>query len=388
MNKIVRVLLAAMFVAAFAFVVVGCGDKAEEKAQAPAEQAAVEAPAAEAPVAEAPTPEGTFKAGFVYVSPIGDAGYSYAHDQGRLVLDKLDGVETSFAENVAEGPDSERVIRNMARKGFNVIFATSFGFMDPMIKVAGEFPDVKFMHCSGFKTADNANNYFGRMYQARYLTGIVAGSMTKSNEIGYVAAMQIPEVIRGINAFTLGVRAVNPEAKVRVVWTNTWYDPVLEKDAAVSLLDAGCDIIAQHQDSPGPQEAAEERGAYSIGYNTDMAAFAPKAHLTAAVWNWAPLYLETVEQIKAGTWKGNQSLWEGMDKGIVDIAPFGPMVPEEVKALVAEKKAELQKGNDFVFVGPIKNQAGEIVVAEGATPTDGELLGMKYFVEGVVGSID
>lgn len=381
MKKVWKVLLAVLLLAACTGVLVGCGEKAEEKkAEAPAEQA----PAAVEQAAEAKS----IKAGFVYVSPIGDAGYSYAHDKGRLAIDKLDWVETSFAENVAEGPDSERVIRNMARKGYDVIFATSFGFMDPMIKVASEFPDLKFMHCSGFKTAENASNYFGRMYQARYLTGLVAGSMTSSKQIGYVAAMQIPEVIRGINAFTLGVRAVNPEAQVRVVWTNTWYDPVLEKDAAISLLDAGCDIIAQHQDSPGPQEAAEERGAYSIGYNSDMATFAPKAHLTAAVWNWGPLYTETVEQIRDGNWKGGQSLWYGMEHGTVDIAPFGAMVTEEIKAVVAEKKAELVKGNDIVFVGPIKNQAGEIVVPEGTTPTDGELLGMKYFVEGVVGSID
>ncbi|MGE4291604.1 MAG: BMP family ABC transporter substrate-binding protein [Desulfovibrio sp.] len=387
MNKVWKVLLTALMLAVFACVLAGCGEKAEEKkAEAPAEQAPAAEPA-QAP-AEAVAPVKTVKAGFVYVSPIGDAGYSYAHDLGRQYIDKLDWVETAFAENVAEGPDSERVIRNMARKGFDVIFATSFGFMDPMIKVASEFPDVKFMHCSGFKTAENASNYFGRIYQARYLTGLVAGSMTKSNQIGYVAAMQIPEVIRGINAFTLGVRAVNPEAQVRVVWTNTWYDPVLEKDAAISLLDAGCDVITQHQDSPGPQEAAEERGAYSVGYNSDMAAFAPKAHLTAAIWNWGPLYMETVEQIRDGIWKGGQSLWYGMEHGTVDIAPFGPMVPEDVKALVAEKKAELVKGNDFVFRGPIKNQAGEVVVAEGETPSDGDLLGMKYFVEGVVGSID
>ncbi|WP_081650538.1 BMP family ABC transporter substrate-binding protein [Paucidesulfovibrio longus] len=390
MMKVWKVLLAVLMVAVFAGALAGCGEKAEEKkAEAPAEQAAVaeQAPATEQAPAAAEQAK-TVKAGFVYVSPIGDAGYSYAQDQGRLYIDKLDWVETAFAENVAEGPDSERVIRNMARKGFDVIFATSFGFMDPMMKVASEFPDVKFMHCSGFKTAPNASNYFGRMYQARYLTGLVAGSMTTSNEIGYVAAMQIPEVIRGINAFTLGVRAVNPQAQVRVVWTNTWYDPVLEKDAAISLLDAGCDVITQHQDSPGPQEAAEERGAYCVGYNSDMAAFAPKAHLTAAIWNWGPLYQEVVEQIRDGKWHGGESLWYGMERGIVDIAPFGPMVPEDVKALVAEKKAELQKGNDIVFRGPIKNQAGEVVVADGATPTDGELLGMKYFVEGVVGSID
>lgn len=349
--------------------------KAEEK---PAEKAEAAAPA------EAKT----IKAGFVYVSPIGDAGYSYAHDQGRKAVQEMDGVETSYVESVMEGADSERVIRNMANDGFDIIFATSFGYMDPMKRVAKEFPDTAFMHCSGFKTADNMSNYFGRMYQARYLTGLVAGSMTKSNEIGYVAAFPIPEVIRGINAFTLGVQEVNPDAQVRVVWTKTWYDPALEKDAAVALLDKGCDVIAQHQDSPGPQEAAQERGAYSVGYNSDMSTFAPKAHLTAAIWNWAPLYEEAVQQVKDGTWKGNQPLWEGMEKGVVDIAPLGEMVPEDVKKLVEEKKAELAGGKDIVFVGPIKNQKGEVVIEEGKQADDGQLLGMNYFIEGVVGNTE
>lgn len=384
MQKMWKFLVTVLMLAAFAGVLAGCGgDKAEEATpEASKEQAAAEEQAAPAEEAE------PLKVGFVYVSPIGDAGYSYSHDLGRQVVDQMEGVETTAAENVAEGPDSERVIRNMARKGFDLIFATSFGFMDPMIKVAGEYPDVNFMHCSGFKTADNASNYFGRMYQARYLTGLVAGSMTSSNEIGYVAAMQIPEVIRGINAFTLGVRKANPDAVVRVVWTNTWYDPVLEKDAAISLLDAGCDVIAQHQDSPGPQEAAEERGVYSVGYNSDMASFAPKAHLTAAIWNWGPFYKETVEQVRDGSWQGGESHWMGMEKDIVEIAPFGEMVPEDVRTMVEAQKAELVAGNDFVFQGPIKGQDGEIVIAEGETPSDAELLGMKFFVEGVVGSID
>ena len=219
------------------------------------------------------------KVGFVYVSPIGDAGWSYAHDVGRQAVEAMDGVTTAYVESVPEGPDSERVMQNMARKDFKVIFATSFGYMDSMLKVAKRFPDVIFMHCSGFKLAPNMGNYFGRIYQARYLSGMVAGDMTKSNILGYVAAFPIPEVIRGINAFTLGAQAVNPEVQVRVVWTKTWYDPATEKEAAKSLLDVGADVIAQHQDSPGPQEAAQERGAYSIGYNSDMSAFAPKAPL-------------------------------------------------------------------------------------------------------------
>ncbi|WP_419176424.1 BMP family ABC transporter substrate-binding protein [Desulfosediminicola sp.] len=323
--------------------------------------------------------------GFVYVSPIGDAGWSYAHDVGRQEIDKMDGVKTSYVESVAEGPDSERVILNMARRGYDLIFATSFGYMDPMLKVARQFPDTTFMHCSGFKSADNMGNYFGRMYQARYLSGIVAGSMTKSNTIGYVAAFPIPEVIRGINAFALGVQSVNPDATVRVVWSKTWYDPATEKEAAKSLLDFGADVIAQHQDSPGPQEAAQESGAYSIGYNTDMSAFAPKAHLTAPVWNWGPYYKGVVKAVQDGTWK-SESVWPGMEEGLVDLAPFGPMVPQDLQDKVNAVKDEIVAGSKTIFTGPIKDQQGNVKIAEGVTATDEELLGMTWFVEGVIGT--
>ncbi|MBI9110510.1 BMP family ABC transporter substrate-binding protein [Maridesulfovibrio ferrireducens] len=328
------------------------------------------------------------KVGFVYISPVADAGYSYAQDQGRLAIDKLPYVESSFVESVAEGTDSERVVLNFARKGYDVIFGTSFGYMDPMVKVSKKFPNVAFMHCSGFKTTPNMTNYFGRMYQARYLTGMVAGMMSKSNIIGYVAAFPIPEVIRGINAFTLGARAVNPKATVRVVWTKTWYDPALEKDAAISLLDMGADVITQHQDSPGPQEAAQERGKYSIGYNSDMARLAPKSHLTAAVWNWAPLFTNVVEQVRDGVWQGNESLWWGMDQGVVDIAPFGSMVPQNVQDKVNAAKAEIVAGNNAIFVGPLKNQAGKVIIPAGQTLDDPKLLGMSWFVEGVVGNTE
>ena len=325
--------------------------------------------------------------GFIYVSPIGDAGWSYAHDVGRQVIDKMDGVKTSYVEAVAEGPDSERVMLNMARKGYDIVFATSFGYMDPMLKVAKQFPKTTFMHCSGFKMADNMGNYFGRMYQARYLSGIVAGGMTKSNTIGYVAAFPIPEVIRGINAFTLGVQSVNPDATVRVVWTKTWYDPATEKEAAKSLLDVGADVIAQHQDSPGPQEAAQEKGVYSVGYNTDMSSFAPKAHLTAPIWNWGPYYVKVVESVKNGTWKA-ESVWPGLAEGIVDLAPFGPMVPKELQEKALAAKADITSGKLKVFTGPVKDQKGEVKIADDVVPEDGELLGMTWFVEGVVGTTE
>ena len=326
------------------------------------------------------------KIGFVYVSPVGDAGWSFAHDQARLELAKMPGITTFYAENVAEGPDAERVILNMARKGYDIIFTTSFGFMDPTLNVAKQFPNIVFMHCSGYKTAPNMGNYFGRIYQARYLTGMTAGYMTKSNVIGYVAAFPIPEVIRGINAFTLGVRSVNPKAEVRVVWTKTWYDPVTEKEAAKSLLDLGADVIAQHQDSPGPQEAAQEKGVYSIGYNTDMAKLAPKSHLCAAVWNWTPFYKDVVAKVRAGAWKGDSSVWPGIETGIVDISPFGAMVPQNVRDAVLARKAEIVKGDYVVFKGPVNDQAGKNRVPAGVTPADQDLLSMDWFVEGVVGS--
>lgn len=330
---------------------------------------------------------GELKVGFVYTSPVGDAGYSWAQDQGRKAIEKLPGVKTEFVESVKEGADAERVIENMARSGDQLIFATSFGFMDPTLKVAKDYPNVKFMHCSGFKTAENMDNYFGRMYQARYLTGMVAGLMTKSNIIGYVAAFPIPEVIRGVNAFTLGARSVNPKAQVRVVWTKTWFDPALEKDAAISLLDVGADVITQHQDSAGPMEAAAQRGKYCIGYNSDMSKYAPKSHLTAAVWNWAPMYEAIVKEVRDGSWKGGRALWWGMDKGVVDIAPFGPMVPKDVQDKVNAQKELFKKGEDKVFAGPIKDQAGQVKIPAGAQAADKDLLGMTWFVEGVVGSI-
>lgn len=325
------------------------------------------------------------KVGLVYIGHIGDAGWTYAHEQGRLAIADMPGVTTSYVEAVAEGADSERVILNMARKGYGLIFTTSFGYMDPTLKVAKRFPGVTFMHCSGFKSSKNVGNYFGRMYQARYLSGMVAGAMTTSNKIGYVAAFPIPEVIRGINAFTLGALAVNPKAQVNVVWTKTWYDPATEKEGGKSLLETGCDVITQHQDTPGAQEAAQEAGKYSIGYNSDMARFAPKAHLTAPVWNWGPFYKTMVEAVQNGTWKTG-SYWPGLESGIVDLAPFGPMVPKTVQDTVLAKKQEIASGAFKVFAGPIKDQSGTIKIPAGSAASDGELLGMDWFVQGVQGS--
>ncbi|MCG8530965.1 MAG: BMP family ABC transporter substrate-binding protein [Desulfovibrionales bacterium] len=325
------------------------------------------------------------KVGFVYVSPIGDAGYSYAHDMGRQAIEKMEGVTTSYVESVPEGADSTRVVNNMARKGYDVIFGTSFGYMDPMLKVAKKFPNTTFMHCSGYKTAPNMSAYFGRIYQARYLAGLVAGSMTKSDVIGYVAAFPIPEVKRGINAFTLGVRAVNPNATVHVVWTKTWYDPATEKEAAKSLIDIGSDVIAQHQDSPGPQEAAQEAGVFSVGYNSDMSQFAPKAHLTSVIWDWGAFYPVVIDKIKKGEWKADHYWW-GLSEGVVNLAPYGDMVPESIRTMVEARKAEIKNGSFKVFTGPIKDQSGTLRVAAGEAASDEVLLGMDWFVAGVAGS--
>lgn len=329
--------------------------------------------------------DSSMNVGFVYVSPIGDAGWSYAHDQGRLTIDAMEGVTTSFVEAVTEGPDSERVMLNMARKGYNLIFATSYGYMDPMLKVAKQFPKTLFMHCSGFKTANNMGNYFGRMYQARYLSGMVAGAMTKTNTLGYVAAFPIPEVIRGINAFALGAQSTNPNVNVRVVWTKTWYDPATEKEAAKSLLDVGADVIAQHQDSPSSQEAAQERGVYSVGYNSDMSKFAPKSHLCAPIWNWGPFYREIVEKVRKGE-RVNKAYWYGLEHGIVDLSPMGKMVPQDVQKLVLSEKSDIASGKTKVFVGPIKDQDGKLRIDEGQSASDQELLGMTWFVQGIVGT--
>jgi len=331
--------------------------------------------------------EKKIKTGFIYVGPVGDAGWTYAHDQGRKEMEALPFVEPStFIESVPEGAESARVITGLVRKGHNLIFTTSFGYMDATLEVAKRNKDVVFMHCSGYKTADNVGNYFGRMYEPRYLSGIVAGKMTKSNIIGYVAAFPIPEVIRGINAFTLGVRSVNPKAQVRVVWTQTWFDPGIERDAADSLLDVGADVLAMHQDAPATLQAAEARGAFVVGYNSDMREFAPNAFLTAPVWNWGPLYAQVAQQVKDGTWK-SESIWWGMKEDLVRLAPISDKVPAEVKALVEAKAAAIKKGELHPFAGPVFTQDGQLEIAAGAIPEDGYLLGMSYFVEGVQGTI-
>lgn len=355
-----------------------------QPAAAPAEQPA-DAAEAEAPAAEEAAGE-PFKVAFVYVAPIGDLGWTWAHDQGRLGLEEEfgDKVETAYIENVPEGPEAERVIRDFAQKGYNLIITTSFGFMDPTITVAQEFPETWFVHISGYKTAPNVSTAFGRIYQPRYLSGLVAGAATKTNTIGYVAAFPIPEVVRGINAFTRGVREVNPEAEVRVVWTNTWFGPPEEKEAAEALLSAGADVIAQHQDTTEPQKAAADAGGLSIGYNSDMAKIVGDTVLTGPIWHWDVKYKDVVQRIMDGAYE-SESYWGGLNDGVVDLAPLSAGVSEETKQLVEEKRALIESGDWDVFCGPINGANGKLVVAEGKCLTDQEMLSMDYFIEGVQG---
>ncbi|HPS59614.1 MAG TPA: BMP family ABC transporter substrate-binding protein [Spirochaetota bacterium] len=324
--------------------------------------------------------------GFVYVGPIGDGGWTYAHEQGRKYVEQHLGIRTIFKESVPEGSEVKDVIRSMIDQGATIIAATSFGYMDYVVEIAKEYPKVKFIHCSGYKMSDNMGNYFGRIEEPRYLSGIVAGLKTKTNKIGYVAAFEIPEVVRGINAFTLGVKSVNPKAEIHVRWTHTWYDPAREKEAAKALLDEKCDVIAQHQDTAGPQQAAEERGMFSVGYNSDMSAMAPKAYMTAPVWNWGPYYASQVKRVIDGTWKA-ESYWEGMTADIVRLAPLTKNAPDGAEKKVNDVKKKILDGTFKVFAGPIKDQSGKIRVAEGTVMSDQDQLSCDWFVEGVVGKI-
>lgn len=378
LSKSVRWLLATtLFVS---LVLAACGP-----APTPEPTAAPEVSAPTSPPAAA-EPKETLKVALVYVAPVGDMGWSWAHEQGRLALEEKfgDRIETAYIENVPEGPDAERVIRDFAEKDYDLVVTTSFGYMDPTATVAEEYPDTWFVHVSGYKTAENLSTIFGRIYQPRFLSGLVAGKATETNKIGYVAAFPIPEVIRGIDAFTLGVRTANPEATVHVVWTNTWYGPPEEKDAAEALLDQGCDVIAQHQDTTEPQKAAQERGALSIGYDSNMGEFVGDTVLTSPMWNWGPYYISRVKAIMDGTWKSEQ-YWGSMKEGVAVLAPFSPRVPEDVKALVKEYETKILAGTWDVFQGPFNGQGGQLAVPAGSALTDAEMLSFEWFVEGVVG---
>jgi basic membrane protein A len=319
------------------------------------------------------------------VGPISDEGYTAAHDKGRLAVQAL-GVETLYIENVPENADCETAIRNLIDQGCNVIYTTSFGFMDYTINVAREFPDVKFAHCSGYKRAENVSTFFGKIYQGRYLSGIAAGYKTKVNRIGYVAAFPIPEVIRGINAFTLGVQSVNPDATVEVVWTNTWYDPAQEKQAAIELLNRGVDVVAQHQDTTAPQIAAQERGVSAIGYNVPTPNAAPQAYLTAPLFHWEVFYVDDVKHVLAGDWQ-SRAYWEGFSNGHVSLDTLTPNNDPRAAPAIADAEARIKSGSLEPFTGPLADQDGTVRVPAGTRMTDDEIWNMGWFVRGVIGVI-
>jgi basic membrane protein A len=333
-------------------------------------------------------PRSVVSAAFVYIGPPGQLGWTYEHDRGRQMLEAElgDKVETTWIEDVPEGPDAAPVFRQYAQEGWDVIFATSFGYMEPTYEVAAEFPDVIFEHCSGSTTRPNMATYYGRMYQARYLSGIVAGEMTDSDIIGYVAPFPFPETIRGIDAFTLGARWVNADAEVRVAWTYTWYDPVKEREAAEGLLDEGADVIAQHQDTTEPQKAAAERDALSIGYGSDMRPFVGDTVLTSAQWNWGAYYVDTVEDIIGGRWQ-THAFWGGLKTDVVELAEMSPLVPDDVRQEVEAQTERITGTNWDVFCGPIRDQDGIQRVPDGQCMSDQEMLALDWFVQGVVGVI-
>lgn len=324
------------------------------------------------------------KVGFVYVSPIGDAGWTYQHELGRRQVQQKfgDKVKTTFVESVAEGADAERVLREMAASGNDLILATSFGYMNYVDRVAKQFPNVKFMHATGYKSGPNFKNYNARFYEGRYLTGIVAGEMSKSNILGYVAAFPIPEVLQGINAFTLGAQSVNPKIQVRVIWVNSWYDPAKEREAALALIAQGADVITHHTDSTAIVQAAQDKGVYAVGYHSDMSKYGKDAHLTATTHHWGDYYTKAIQ--KALNKEGMvESIWGGIKDGFIDLAPINPKVPQPVQAKVADVKQQIAAGKFHPFAGPIVTQDGKQVVPAGQAMSDADLNKMNFYVKGV-----
>lgn len=323
------------------------------------------------------------KVGFVYIGPIGDHGWTYQHEQGRKALAEKLGTQitTNYVENVAEGADAERVIRNMAKDKYDLIFTTSFGYMNPTVKVAKQFPKVTFEHATGYKQDKNLGTYLARTYEGRYVSGFLAAKMTKTKKIGYVASFPIPEVIRDINAIQLALNKYNPGTEIKVVWVNSWFDPGKEADAANALIDQGVDVVFQHTDSPAPIQAAERRGVYAVGYASDMAHFGPKAVLTSIVNDWAPHYIQATQSVIDHTWK-SQDYWGGLKEGTVEL-PISDLVPAPVKAEAEQLIADIKSGALQPFTGPIKDQAGVEKIPAGVSATNAELASMNYYVEGM-----
>jgi len=323
------------------------------------------------------------KIGFIYVGPTGDHGWTYRHDIGRQDVEKHfgDKVKTKYIESVSEGPDAERVMRSMAMEGMDIIFATSFGYMNSMVKVAKEFPNVKFEHATGYKQGPNLSTYGLRLYQARHVQGVIAGMMTKTNKICYVGAFPIPEVIREINTYYLGAKSVNPDVDIDIIWVNTWYNPVKEGEAAKVLIAQGCDMVAQHTDSPSPLQVAEKLGKFGFGQASDQMKFAPKAQLTATIDNWSPYYIARVQAVLDGTWKSGD-YFGGMIDGTVEMAPFANM-PADVEAHAAKIKESIKNGKYHAFTGPIKDNNGKLQLKSGEIADDAHLNSMMYYVEGI-----
>lgn len=340
--------------------------------------------AALCPAADAP-----LKVAFVYVGPIADGGWSYQHNLGRLSLEKALGakIETTYVESVPETADAERVIRQLAAKNYALIFTTSFGYMDPTLKVAKLFPHTRFEHASGYKAAANMVAYEARFYEGAYLLGVVAGRMTKSNILGYVGSFPIPEVLRNIDAFTLGARSVNPKVHTKVVWVDTWYDPGKERQAAEALIAQGADVLSQNTDSPATVQVAEEKGLYAFGWDSDQAKYGPHAQLTANTEDWGPYYIDEVNKVLNGTWTGERKAHLGIKDGAVVLTPLNAVVPPAVARIFQDKKQAIVAGSLVPFGGPIRDNTGTVRVAAGASLSDDELMAINWFVEGVDGSV-
>jgi len=327
------------------------------------------------------------KVGFIYLGPVGDFGWTYQHDQARRAAAEHfgDKIKTTFVENVPEGPDSEKVMNDLANSGHQLIFATSFGYMNYALNSAKRHPSVFYEHCTGYKRAANVATYNIRFYQARFVQGVIVGKLSKAGLAGYVGSVPVPEVVQGLNAFMLGMRSVNPKARMKFVLINSWYDPPKEGDAAKALIDQGCDIITQHTDSPAPLQAAASRGIKAFGQSTDMSKFAATTQLTASTDNWEPYYLARIQAALDKTWKSTDT-WGGFDSGLLGMAPFANM-PPEVEALAKTTVAEIKSGKNKVFTGPLMDQGGAVKVPAGATMDDGALSGMQWLVQGVDGNL-
>ncbi len=335
-----------------------------------------------------PAPFEPVKAGFVYVSPITDAGWTKQHDEGRKAVEAALGskVKTTFVENVPEGADAERVIRDLARQGHQIIFTPSFGYMEPTLKVAQDFPGVKFESITGYKTAPNVAAANARYYEGRYLAGIAAGRLTQTNLAGYVAGFPIPEVLQGINAFTLGMRSVNPKAEVRVVWLNAWFDPPRERDAAMALFNQDVDVIAFHTGSTAVMAAAQERGKLAVAYHSDMRKVAPDAQIVAVTHQWGDYYLRRIQAVMDGTWKSG-TVWGGVKEGMIRVGDFGSKVPKAVQQEVLARQKDIASGKLRPFTGPITDNEGREVLAKGQVMTDAQIQTMNFLISGVMGRI-